>query len=216
MNINLNLSAFPQPKDLLKRLVFYSIMDAIMNADTEDDASVYRCHTDWNAGVALFTIDDGGGDHFHILFSENGCLVKGFGHESALSPYNYEEGEYPDYRLYANAPPEFLEYLDDEALEKDLVTFCAWHTGNGWQAQKLNVPNDWDDGSDDFLEYVSALDEYIPWLNAYYEKDFAAETVTELYNGGALNEETVAALNPDADVDAVMFAIGEIKRAAVV
>lgn len=219
MNINQTKEKFPQPETLLKRLTFYSIMDVIMNAGAEYDGSVYHCNTDWNAGVSLFTIDDGGGDHFHVLFSQDGCIIKGFGHESDLSPYNYEDDEsYPDYRFYENCPHEFYELLDDESLERDLLTFCAWHANEDgcWQAQSINALADWRDGSADFLEYVSNLDEYADWLSAYYETDIYTETLLDLYNGAAITEDIISMLNPKADPDEVMAMVADVKRAAVV
>lgn len=219
MNINRTLRNFPKPETLLKRLTVYSIMDVIMNAGAEYDGSVYHCNTDWNAGVALFTIDDGGGDHFHILFSQDGCIVKGFGHESDLSPYNYDDAKtYPNYGFYENTPVELLELLGDESLEHNLVTFCAWQAAGdaNWQAQTFDIPEDWRDGSADFLEYVSDLSEYVSWLNDYYETEIGADVVEDIYNGAAVTEEIVATLNPAADVDETMYTVSAVKRAAVV
>ncbi|WP_156123804.1 hypothetical protein [Paenibacillus sp. FSL R7-0273] len=36
-------------------------------------------------------IDNGAGDHLIILFSGEGCIIKGFDHESGLSPYAQDE-----------------------------------------------------------------------------------------------------------------------------
>lgn len=219
MNINQTLKNFGAPDVLLQRLTAYSIIDVIMNSGSDYDGSVYHCNTDWNAGVALFTIDDGGGDHFHILFSNAGCVIKGFGHESDLSPYNYDEDEdYPEYRFYENMPHELYELLDNEALERDLLTFCAWCGAgdNVWQAARLPVADDWSDGSADFLDYLSDRDEYIAWLEDYYEADVNSVPVMDIMAGVNITEELVAELNPKADPETVMEAIYAIKRAAVV
>lgn len=219
MNINQTLKNFGAPGVLLQRLTAYSIIDVIMNAGAEYDGSVYHCNTDWNAGVALFTIDDGCGDHFHILCSKQGCIIKGFGHESDLSPYNYDETEnYPNYRFYENMPHELYELLGDEVLERDLLTFCAWHTAgdDSWRSAHMPVPDDWRDGSTDFLDYLSGRDDYIAWLKEYYEADIDSAAVTDILDGAAITGELVAELNAAADIESVMDAIYAIKRSAVV
>lgn len=218
MNINQTLKNFPNPSILLKRLTTYSIMDAIMNTDAEYDVSVYHCNTDWNNGVALFTVDDGGGDVFHILFSENSCIVKGFGHESDLSPYNqHNNDDYPIYRFYENAPAEFLELLGDESLEHDAVTFCAWHTAakNAWQSPNISVPDNLSDGSADFLEYVSGLDEYLSWFKEYYETEVNAELVDVIYGGAPVTEIIIGQINPAIDTHTALLHVNDIKRATV-
>lgn len=219
MNINHTLKNFPDPDVLLDRLTNYSIIDVIMNNGAEFDGSVYHCNTDWNAGVALFTIDDGCGDHFHILFSDQGSVIKGFGHESDLSPYNYEDDdEYPDYRFYENIPHELYELLDDDALERDLLTFCAWRTTDNdeWQAARINVADDWRDGSADFLDYLSEQEDYVAWLAEYYDMDIDKNTIADILGGVAVTEDMVALLNPAADVETAMEGIYAIKRSAVV
>lgn len=219
MNINHTIKNFIEPEVLLKRLTAYSIIDAIMNAGEEYDASVYHCNTLWNAGVALFTIDDGGGDHFHVLFSENGVVIKGFGHESDLSPYNYgDDADYPAYGFYAHMPPALYELLDDEALERGLVTFCAWREAGDheWQAARIDVADDWSDGSADFLDYFSEREAYVAWLGEYYDTEIDVATVYDILAGDAVTEEMVAVLNPKADVYQVLEDIYDIKRAAVV
>lgn len=219
MNINRTISNFGDPGVLLERLTAYSIIDVIMNSGSDYDGSIYHCNTDWNAGVALFTIDDGGGDHFHILFSDASCVIKGFGHESDLSPYNYEEdADYPKYRFYENIPHALYELLDNEALERDLLTFCAWYTpeNGAWQAAHVSVPDDWRDGSADFLDYFSERDDYIAWLKDYYEADINSAPVMDILAGVAVTEEMVAELNPKADTEAAMEAVYAIKRASVV
>lgn len=41
----------------------------------------------WDEGVCMAKIDNGAGDHLIILFSADGSIIKGFDHESELSPY---------------------------------------------------------------------------------------------------------------------------------
>ncbi|BFH59492.1 hypothetical protein [Paenibacillus azoreducens] len=56
-------------------------------------------------------IDNGAGDHLIMLFSVEGSIIKGFDHESQLSPYAQDEHKvWPG--IYDNVPSELLSHLE--------------------------------------------------------------------------------------------------------
>lgn len=60
--------------------------------------------------------------------------MKGFDHESELSPYARPEYDvHPG--IYDQTPTLLLALLEDEALEKEDVTFCIWRetTDTKWR-----------------------------------------------------------------------------------
>ncbi len=70
--------------------------------------SFYKLHCD---EVDMVKIDNGAGDHMYILFSNFGAIIKGFDHESALSPYANDNGEIAE-GIYDSLPEKLMELLD--------------------------------------------------------------------------------------------------------
>ncbi len=118
--------------------------------------------------------DNGAGDHVIALFSVDGKVVlKGFDHESEVSPYARDEyGIWPG--IYEGMPQEFLRLIQDEAIESELVTFCCWSTdGKSWETGTALLPVGIDDGSDWLLDMVQMdAEEFIEWAKSYYEDNF--------------------------------------------
>jgi len=58
------------------------------------DDEYLRCFTfspDWCEGVQVATYENGGGDDLVIVFSGESILIKGFDHESEVSPHAQDE-----------------------------------------------------------------------------------------------------------------------------
>ena len=66
-------------------------------------------------------------NNMFILFSEHGVIIKGFDHESGLSPYANESFKLVD-GIYDLVPKELLNLLNDKSIEKEVATFCIWKT----------------------------------------------------------------------------------------
>ncbi|WP_260491248.1 hypothetical protein [Pseudoalteromonas maricaloris] len=88
---------------------------AALDIEISDDEYL-RCFTyteNWVAGIDIATYENGGGDNIVVVIKGESILIKGFDHESEVSPHAQEEyGVWPG--MYEGAPTELLEVLNDE------------------------------------------------------------------------------------------------------
>ena len=141
---------------------------------SEDWLRAFRHEPDWADGVEMARYDNGAGDHIVGFFGADGKVVlKGFDHESPVSPHAREEyGVWPG--LYDGLPPELWRWLQDEAVEHEHVTFCCWSVdGLSWQSGNAVIPDDIDDGAAWLLDMVQMdAQAFIEWGKTYYEDSF--------------------------------------------
>jgi hypothetical protein len=62
-----------------------AMLDAIMSPDWE--YRYYSFDSKWDLNEMMASMRNGQGDDFFILFNDNGAIIKGFDHESPMSPY---------------------------------------------------------------------------------------------------------------------------------
>ncbi|MCH1919628.1 hypothetical protein L9G15_09305 [Shewanella sp. A3A] len=136
-----------------------------------------RCfsyQTDWQAGVDIASYNNGGGDEIIFIIKGDAILIKGFDHESEVSPHAQEEyGIWPG--MYNGAPEALLAILANDEFDMDDVTFCFWRTSNtgAWQQGPVEFLNDEDDGSRWLLSIVTTTpNEFIEYAKDYYQDDF--------------------------------------------
>lgn len=147
-----------------------------IDAKLTDDDWLRRYHytQDWRPGVDLATFSNGGGDDMFILSCPEGVIVKGFDHESDVSPYNRDDHS-PWPGIYDGAPLELLRLLDDPEIGKDDITFLHWlpEGQTKWCRGTVQFPNGEDDGSGWLLTLlpISAQD-YIEVAKGYFDDDF--------------------------------------------
>lgn len=141
-----------------------------------------RCFSydaNWADGIAMAKFDNGGGDHVFAFFAADGrVIIKGFDHESEVSPHAREEyGVWPG--IYSGMPAELTRVLQDEAVEHEDVTFCCWsEDGVSWTTGNAQIPEGMDDGAEWLLDMVQMdASDFIDWAKSYYEDEF--DTVGE-------------------------------------
>ncbi|MCA9067520.1 MAG: hypothetical protein KDA84_01255 [Planctomycetaceae bacterium] len=199
-----DLSDMPSPSVLKEAMQKNAVLEVIMS-----DEAWLRCHTfqqQWSKGVSLAKYDNGGGNHLFAFFCEAGCIIKGFDHESPVSPYAREEFEvWPG--IYEGVPPELLKLLDDKAVEKEHVTFCIWSIGENspWQMGEMEFPEDEDDGSSYLLDEAicTSASDYVDYAADYYEKELDLDVVQAIYSGKPVTDELIQQLNPNRKAKAV-------------
>lgn len=199
-------------KALLKK---QAILDIMITPEQEAWLRLVRYHYDADRHCDVFKIDNGSGDHLYALFSPQGAILKGFDHESCLSPYQYEDGQIAA-GIYDQVPPELLALLDQET-EKDDVTFCLWQLAGQrqWQSGQVVLPDAcWqedarqpdDGGRSLLLRYIFAdAEEWYQWASIYYElEEEAWDTAELLYETGEITRSMVTDLNPSRDYDTII------------
>lgn len=160
------------PSRLQRVLQCAARCDATLTSD--DWLRAFWYEPDWLDGIAMAKYDNGAGDHVVGFFGADGkTVLKGFDHESGVSPHAREEyGVWPG--LYDGLPPELWRWLQDEAAEHEHVTFCCWSVdGLAWQSGNAVLPDEIDDGSAWLLGMVQMdAQAFSEWGKSYYEDSF--------------------------------------------
>lgn len=196
MNDN-RLAALPSPEQLKRQLQILAALDLILCE--EDWLRVHQYAPNWNEQVQLGIVDNGAGDDMYLIFAPEGALIKGFDHESPFSPHARDEYEvWP--AIYDDVPSALLRYIkDDEALEKDDVTFCLWQAlgDSQWQIGNIERPEEWDDGFEFLIGYLNdSAEAYVEWAESYFEMKLDLDTVKQIYAGSRITAEMINKLNP--------------------
>ena len=206
------INKLPTPHELMKRLITYAKIDFVKTPKDDDYfLRTYHYDKDWIEKGHFLKIDDSGGDHYYILFSAEGCIIKGFDHECEVSPYNYDESfPIPDciieHDFYKGVPDELRTLIDDPALEKELVTFCVWQSVDDveWQFAPSTIPKNWHDGIDTFLYYSQKLEQYREWFKDYYSTEIDNDILHNIFDGNTITADMITALNPDVSPTTVL------------
>ncbi len=202
------LSDFPSPGILRKSLKLCALLDIVMC--DEDWIRCYHYHPDWSTDEVMAKFDDDSGDHMYVLFKGTEAIIKGFDHESPLSQFA-QDGSSICPQIYDKVPNNLMELVDDEAIEKEVVTFCIWCTENQWKTGNVGDSKKEDDGSAYLLDKIHFKPEdYVQWAEDYYECDFDLEIISALYDGAQFTTEIISNLNPDGHP---VKALSEIEEA---
>ncbi len=195
--------ALPVPEVLKGILRSQAALDIILVEGHEEYLRLHHFHRNVSDGTDMVKIDNGSGDHMYILFHEAGAVMKGFDHESALSPYaNEEETVAPG--IYEDVPGDLLALLGEETERED-VTFCLWRTptDTAWKKGNVVIPEDEDDGEGFLLGLIFIdADAWLEWAKDYYEmaeREGQLEAVASIYRLEPVTAAIIAALNPDRD-----------------
>ncbi|TDL70511.1 hypothetical protein E2R58_15665 [Paenibacillus amylolyticus] len=199
---------------LRKRMRILAALDIIFSE--EEWLRVHHYEDKLQPGVAWGSINNGAGDHLHVLFTNLGTLIKGFDHESPLSPHAREDGEiYPG--MYDEVPEALMTVLRDheETLDMEDVTICLWQEGNdlswkvgNWIQLAMTEEDEVDarGGAEFLLGYIEKNSEdYVDWAKGYYDlPDLPLEAVAEIYEEKPVTASLIKQLCPERDVAAAL------------
>lgn len=189
------------PEKLKQQLLGLSALDIVLCS--EDWLRRYQFFPQWDEGVMMASISNGSGDDMYILFAPEGVVVKGFDHESAMSPHARDDYEiWPG--IYEQVPAALLHRLEDEALTKEDVTFCLWRESGDteWRTGEVANPEQLDDGSDFLLGMIyETAQDYIEWAEDYYEIELSIYTVKPILQSHIISEKAILELNPERNVE---------------
>jgi len=149
---------------------------AAVEAMFTDEAWLRRYHytENFHPGVDLATYDNGGGDDICILSSQDGVIIKGFDHESPVTPYARDDHS-PWPGIFDGVPTPLLRLLDDPAIRKDDITFLHWLPAGAakWLRGSVSFPDGDDDGAGWLLPLLPlTAQDYIDRARDYWEADF--------------------------------------------
>lgn len=198
-----NLSELPDVDGLRRLMQSMAVLDAILCPEWQ--FRYYSFNAAWAPGEQMGSMRDGSGDGFFAHFGPAGCWLKGFAHESSMSPYR-ENPPRPWPGVLETVPAEFTACLREPAFDVGNVTFCIWrrYTDSGWRTGPVEFPPDEPDadGSSELLKDLDGRPEsYRSWAADYYDRVVDLGAVEHIYAHRPLTTAVVARLNPRVSQD---------------
>jgi hypothetical protein len=189
-----------------------AMLDAILFPD-DWDSRYHSFDAKWGRGEQVFSMRNGSGDFYFILFAKAGTVLHGFAHESVMSPWSAKrskEATKAPYPGMFDGFPKALAYPKTAAsfcADENEVTFCAWRpkAASAWRTGNIDFPKGPDpDGSADLLFILDGKPEtYAKWAKSYVERAIPLATIKKVYAHAPLTKAIVSAVNPEADFAAV-------------
>jgi hypothetical protein len=195
-------AALPDLGTLRARCRMLAVLDTVLSSQSE--YAYYSFDAHWAPDQELASMDNGSGDAYSIAFSPAGGFLRGFDHESPMSPYASDDHA-PWPGLTTGIPPSLAGHLDEPAFSGDgclLATVCLWReaTDDRWHAGDVSYPEAGDpDGSGwmfaVLLDPTSAS--YADFAADYYEKTIDRAAVADFWTARKLTADLLRRLNPE-------------------
>jgi hypothetical protein len=202
-----NLSGLPGIEKLEKLTQSLAMLDAIIQP--EWDYRYYSFNAMWGEGERMASMRDGSGDEWFCLFSPVGAALKGFDHESEMSPWARD-----DHALWKGVldqvPHTFKKFLNEPAFSMTDATFCIWRANHdvAWQVGTIEFPGNMEDDPDGSQGLLFILDgnpeTYQEWAEEYYERSVSLSAVRRIYTHESLTAQLVKELNPESELEEVL------------
>ena len=177
------------------------MLDTILAPDMRS----FEWHPRWGKREQMGAFKDGEGNFFFAWFCRHGAVVRGFDHESKMSPFRKDPPEiWPG--MFEGLPKSLAYATKEPAFALDEITFCFWAVGSDgdWtlgNAGKMPKGKDVD-GAESLLGCFGK--DFHRWANAYYGVEIDAAALSRVWWGRRpIDWETLEALNVDFDERAV-------------
>jgi hypothetical protein len=205
------LETIPDIESLKKLCQSLATLDAIMSPEWE--YRYYSFNSKWAEGEMMASMRNGSGDDYFILFNSQGAIMKGFAHESPMSPWSSDSDQvWPG--VLNEVPSEFAEFLTEPAFSMSETTFCIWRRilDGSWQTGQIAYPGKEDpDGSEDLLFVLDGDPKtYQEFAQQYYERSIDLRAVRSIYEHHPLTTQIVKRLNPEVELESLSSDLAEI------
>ncbi|QIQ04915.1 hypothetical protein [Streptomyces liangshanensis] len=192
------LPAIADLRDLCRSL---AMLDAILSPEWE--SRYHSFAADWAEGEEMASMRDGSGDDWSIVFSAAGAYIRGFGHESPMSPYGRDGGPWPG--VIDDVPAAFKPFVEDPAFTDEdgvpVVTACLWREAKDdrWHHGTIDFPSNHvdPDGATGLFQLLvdRSPEAFQSFAEDYYEVSVDLGAVRDLYALRPLDQELVSLLN---------------------
>lgn len=154
-------------------------------------------------------MDNGSGDQYAIAFDPAGVFLYGFDHESDATPWReWPRAHWPG--LLDGLPASLAHYPVAPEFRFDGffdATVCVWRekTATAWKHGAVEFADDESDGADWLFGLLTdgTPAAYVSFAEDYFERTIDRDAVTAILTRLPLTRETVTALSPTADFQAV-------------
>jgi hypothetical protein len=153
---------------------------------------------------------NGSGDEYSIVFFPGGAFVRGFAHESVMSPLRREPRSLCP-GMTEGMPEKFQEFVDEPAFSNGdgvpLMTVVLWRgtEARSWSHGNIEqaAEESDDDGSGWLFEQLldGSPRGYVDYARDYFGLDLELSDVAAVYEGITLTPEKMSSLNPARDWD---------------
>ncbi|ROO85034.1 hypothetical protein EDD29_2569 [Actinocorallia herbida] len=194
-----------------------AMLEAILSPEWE--SRYHSFNRNWSPGEEMASMRNGSGDEYSIVFMSGGAYVRGFDHESAMSPYAHEDHE-PWPGLLDSVPDVFGHCVTEPAFCDEngvpTVTVCLWREplDDGWRVGEIDYPTNREDpdGSTHLFGLLidPAPEAFKRFAEDYYGVPVDVEAVRALYELRPLTQETVSLLNAGVLVESLAEDLAEI------
>ncbi|MBL7496121.1 hypothetical protein I6A84_01225 [Frankia sp. CNm7] len=165
----------------------------------------YSFDATWSPGEDMASMRDGSGDAYSIVFGPAGAFIRGFAHESPMSPARTGD-LWPG--LVDAVPDAFHAHVTEPAFSYNgrlEATFVLWRQPHDkrWQTGTIDLPPHGGHGtSPDGAELLVPLcdpspNTYLDFATDYHEVTLDTAAVRHIWALRPLDDATVTALNPD-------------------
>ncbi|MFC5187840.1 hypothetical protein [Actinomadura harenae] len=207
---------FPAIPDLRELCRSLAMLEAILSPDWESRHHTFNVA--WAEGEEVASMRNGSGDEYSIVFSAAGVYVRGFDHESSMSPYLHDGEPWPG--VIDDVPDVFRRFVEEPAFTDEdgvpVVTACLWRetTDDQWRHGSIDFPPgqaDPDGATGLFPLLVDRSPEaFQRFAEDYYEVPVDLAAVKDVYASRPLNQDLVSSLNPELTLADLAEDISEI------
>ncbi|MFJ3334185.1 hypothetical protein [Streptomyces sp. NPDC086766] len=182
-----------------------AMLEAVLSPEWEDRYYSFDNLSSEKSMKSMALMRNGSGDEYSIIFSPIGAYIRGFDHESPMSPY-IEDGPWPG--VLDDVPDVFRPCIEEPAFTDEdgmpVVTACIWRetSDNGWKAGAIDFPDEETEDPDGAGYLFQLLVDRSPeafqrWAEDYYEVSVDLEAVRHVFSSRPLTAEVVRALNSE-------------------
>jgi hypothetical protein len=193
-----------------------AMLDAILSPEWEYRRHSYDAH--WASAEEMASMRNGSGDEYSIVFSGAGVYVRGFDHESPMSPWAHEDGDlWPG--VIDAVPEVFQAQVNEPAFMLEgtpSVTACLWLTTSDthWCTGEIEFPDHHSDpdGADWLFALLTdrSAGAYRSFASDYLETETPLDAIEHVYALRPLSDKVVQALNPEMSMAELAKDITEI------
>ncbi len=203
-----DLTLMPDIESLRRHMQKLAALAAVFSVDLGEPQFLFDPHWAKHQQVAMNI--NGCGDELYLHFTRRGCFIKGFAHESEMTPYKK-----PDHSLWPGildgVPTEFASSLEEPAFDLQATTFAIWRRSSDstWSTGLVDFPpGEYKDGSADLLLPITFNhNDFTEWLAENYETEVDHHVVKSVFRGQPLSDQQMSALNSSCPIHAIRSAV---------